>query len=209
MIILDLDDTIFETSSMNPKLFDSAISIVKKYYQNESIELSEEIVGKLWTDPADKVFDKYKTPEEIVQAFYNEICSVDFKELQIKTYEDYPVLREIETTKVLVTTGLTELQNAKINALGIREDFESVHIDDPRLIPRMHKYKIFSNILDHFNLQSEEIWVIGDNPESEIKAAHSLGMKTIQRLTKSKPVSGLADFRIKTFKELKDILQID
>jgi len=37
--------------------------------------------------------------------------------------------------KILVTTGLIELQQAKIKTLGIGADFKQIHIDEPRLEP--------------------------------------------------------------------------
>jgi len=37
MLILDLDDTIFETKSMNPQIFDSAISLIKNHYDKNEL----------------------------------------------------------------------------------------------------------------------------------------------------------------------------
>jgi len=87
--------------------------------------------------------------------------------LNIKAFEDYKVIKTFRKKKVLVTTGLRPLQLAKIKALGIENDFEE--IDDPRLIPRTHKIDIFAQILLNSGKKVEDIWVIGDNPESEIK----------------------------------------
>jgi putative hydrolase of the HAD superfamily len=207
MLILDLDDTIFETKSINPRIFDSATLLIKSYYdQNGSTFKSEEIISDLWSFPIDVVFAKYKTKQSLISEFYRVISEIEFQELNIELFEDYKELRKIKKEKVLVTTGLKELQLAKIKALGIENDFSSIHIDDPRSVPRKHKIDIFREIHLGSKKAAHELWVIGDNPESEIKAGKSLGMRTIQRKSINKDLSEFADYKIDSFKELKGIL---
>lgn len=207
MLILDLDDTIFETKSMDPKLFDPAISLVKDYYtkQDQEVKLTE-IISSLWRNPVDYVFQKYNAPEDLVTEFYNRIGSIDYDSMQIKPFEDYIELDKLHFSKILVTTGLEELQRAKIRALKITDDFTSIHVDDPRLKPRNTKQEIFKNILYESSLEPEQIWVIGDNPESEIIAGKQLGMNTIQRRSKSKSESEYTDHYIDSFHELENII---
>jgi len=200
MIILDLDDTIFKTSSIDPRIFDSAINTIKKFYNNENI------IDELWEKPMDTVFEKYSIPNEVREEFYVKISEIDFKELEIKPFIDYSEIKQYGFDIILVTTGLTELQNAKIDALGIRNDFVDIFIDDPRTKPRNTKFQIFEQILRKTEKTKQEIWVIGDNPNSEIEAAYQLGINTIQRKSKSKMKSKLANFYIKSFTELSEIL---
>ncbi len=207
MLILDLDDTIFETKSMNPRIFDSAITVIEKYYGQNNLGVKpKEIIAELWSFPIDVVFEKYNTPESVSGDFYKKIGEIDFQELAIKTFDDYSEIKRFGKQKILVTTGLKELQLAKIKALDIEDDFDRIYIDDPRLIPRKHKIDIFRQILLESNKEAQEIWVIGDNPESEIKSGKDLGMKTIQRKSKSKDFSEFADFKIESFEELEEII---
>lgn len=207
MIILDLDDTIFETKSMNPNIFNDPISLIKNHYEENNLNFdAETIVEELWTVPVDVVFAKYNTEQSLVAEFYNRVEAVDFQELEIQTFEDYKEIKELKHRKILVTTGLKKLQIAKIKALGLQNDFEEIHIDDPRLKPRQHKIEIFRKILNDQKLNPQEVWVIGDNPDSEIKAGNELRMKTIQRSSPSKHWSELADYRIESFKELQSII---
>ncbi|MEM9545207.1 MAG: HAD family hydrolase [Bacteroidota bacterium] len=208
MLIVDLDDTIFKTSSMNPKIFDSAIEVIVNYYIKSEKRVLKEIVNALWEKPIDVVFHSYGTPTEIQKEFYAEISQIEYSELKIEPFADYTVLKEIDMDQVLVTTGLLELQNAKINALGIRDDFKQVLIDDPRTKPRIDKYQLFRQILGSSKLKANEIWVIGDNPDSEIKAASKLGINTIQRRSESKMKSDLADYYIESFNELPKLLNL-
>ena len=207
MLILDLDDTIFKTKSMNPKLFDSAIDVVKKYYRTiEATALADKLIAELWSIPIDVVFSKYSTPKEIELEFYQEIAKIDFNKLDISVFEDYRFIQTITKRKFLVTTGLKELQFAKIKALEIESDFEAIYIDDPRLTPRNSKRLIFEQILQETQQSPHEIWVIGDNPDSEIKAGKDLNMNTIQRKSSSKKASKYADYEITSFEELKYII---
>lgn len=207
MLILDLDDTIFETKSMNPRIFDSAITLIKNHYEQNYSELEyEKIIKELWSYPVDVVFAKYNTKKSLVTEFYRMIEEIDYQKLEIKTFEDYKEIKTIEMKKILVTTGLQKLQLAKIKALKIENDFDHICIDDPRLFPRKHKIDIFKQILLSTKKEPQEIWVIGDNPESEIKSGKVLGMKTIQRKSNSKKTSEYADFKIESFEELKGII---
>jgi len=207
VLILDLDDTIFETKLMNPRIFDSAITLIKNHYEQNYRGLKyEEIIAELWSYPVDVVFAKYNTKKSLVTEFYKMIDEIDFQKLAIKTYEDYKAIKTIKIEKILVTTGLQKLQLAKIKALKIENDFDHIYIDDPRLFPRKHKIDIFKQILLGTKKEPQEIWVIGDNPESEIKSGKVLVMKTIQRKSNSKKISEFADFKIESFEELQGII---
>ena len=203
MLILDLDDTIFDTSSINANLFDPAIALIKAHYaQNES----DSIIADLWLLPVDVVFTKYDVPASLISAFYTQIAQIDYRQLAIKTFADYPEIRKFSINKILVTTGLEELQRAKIRALGIESDFDAIYIDDPRNDPRKFKTDIFRQILLDTQKSPDQIWVIGDNPESEIKSGKKLGMRTIQRKAKNKHLSEYADYQIESFAELPGII---
>lgn len=205
MLILDLDDTIFETRSMPSWLFQKAIEIIENHYFDEKLKAA--ISNDLWKWPAEVVFKNYKTPENVVSHFYKKLTEVDFKQLKINTYPDYTYLHEFNLEKILVTTGVAELQNAKIKALGIESDFSRIFIDDPRRKPRQTKFDIFKNILLENDVNPENVYIIGDNPQSEIKAGNALNAKTILRVSNKVPIAFEADFIINSFEELKGIIR--
>lgn len=208
MLILDLDDTIFRTNSIDPKIVNEPISLVKGYYEQiHRPELLEKVTADLWSNPHDIVFQRYKTPESVVRAFYESLEGIDHSALDIHTFEDYEVIRSLDYDKVLVTTGLRGLQQGKIRALGIAEDFKQIHIDDPRDQPRKQKIDIFRQLVEETQKKPEEFWVIGDNPSSEIAAGQMLGMKTVQRRSESHSIALNVDYVISSFEELKDILE--
>lgn len=207
MLILDLDNTIFETNSISPELFNPIFEIIQSFYNsNGETEKATKIIAELWTTPMDSVFEKYTTPKVIQDQAYDKLNDLDFK-LQIETYADYDVLNKFNHQKILVTTGFEKLQKAKIQSLKIESDFNKIFIDDPLSKARKYKLGIFKKILEQSQLEANEIWVIGDSVENEIKAGKKLGMNTIQRLKKGTEKSKYSDFGIETFHELIEILK--
>jgi len=206
MLIIDLDNTIFETKSINPQIFNPVMSYIEKYYQsiNEN-SIAQKIISEFWTTPMDEVFDTYKTPEEIKQQVYIKLNEIDYN-LDIATYNDYDILKKMPHKKILVTTGYKKLQLAKIKALKIGDDFKEVIIDDPLSKNRKYKLGIFKEILEKEKLRPKDIWVIGDSVENEIKAGKQLGMNTIQRLKPGTEKSKFSDYGITSFSQLNAIL---
>lgn len=62
------------------------------------------------------------------------------------------------------------------------------------------------NIITSHPTESNQIWVIGDNPQSVLKAGHELGLRTIQRIKDKKTPSIYAEFTIQSFAELETII---
>lgn len=207
MLILDLDNTIFETKSINPNLFIQMTNFINEYYSsiNEK-SIGKQIIDEIWSIPMDIVFEKYNTPERIKQLAYNSLTSMDYQ-LQINTYDDYHFIKMIKQEKILVTTGYEKLQLAKIKALNITSDFKQIIIDDPSSKKRKYKLGIFKEILLTEKLKPEEIWIIGDGVENELKSGKELGMNTIQRLKSGNEKSIYSDYGITSFQELDKIIK--
>jgi putative hydrolase of the HAD superfamily len=87
-------------------------------------------------------------------------------------------VREIPCKKFLVTTGFTKLQFSKIEHLDIKDDFEGIFVVDPGK-SNLTKKDIFKQILIDNNYMVEDVLVVGDDMNSEIKAAKDLGIDTV------------------------------
>ena len=98
-------------------------------------------------------------------------------ELPMQPFEDYRHIKTVDLPKFLVTTGFTKLQWSKVKMLGIEDDFVEIHIVDPET-SKQTKRDVFADIMKMHNYKPEDILVIGDDPESEIKAAIELGIDT-------------------------------
>lgn len=205
-IILDLDYTIFPTNTINRKVIAPFFKHLSKNLQNLfAKEIIAHILNDLWRDSWDVVIDKYKIPKEIFLKSVKILESLELI-LEISTYPDYQIIRDFKIDKFLVTTGLTSLQNCKIKALKIQNDFKEIIINDS-LIETRTKFDIFSELIAKYDLNPEKTFVIGDNPNSEIQAGNELKLKTIQILRENIVKGKNAAYHIYSFSELKDIIK--
>lgn len=205
-LIVDLDDTIFETNSIDLSVFRAPIELINRFALSiNKPALSTHMLTDLQSVSFDLVAKKYNFPQKLEREFIQSIHSINV-DLKIKPFPDYPFLKRLNCTKILVTTGFKELQNLKIKSLGIENDFEEIFIDDPTAKYRIFKKGIFASIINKYNLRPSETWVIGDNPASELQAAASMGLQCIQRLNPKFKKSNTASHYISSFEELKEIL---
>ena len=116
-------------------------------------------------------------------------------------------LNSFRGKKILLTKETEQgLQTKKIEALGIKKFFDKVmicHSDD-------EKKALLENIKQDF--PNEEIWVVGDRIDTEIRFGKELGLKTIRlKHGKYKDLTPknkyeVPDYEITSFRELKKVL---
>jgi len=70
------------------------------------------------------------------------------------------------------------MQSSKIKQLGIRDDFEEIFVIDPGK-NTLTKKDIFLEILSKYNYRISEVLVVGDDVNSEIKAAEESGIDSV------------------------------
>lgn len=209
ILILDLDDTIFSTQSISRQIVEPAVQILRTYYTaKHGIRESVQLIDDLWKYPFDSILQKYQIPINIQEEFFFKLDNIEYN-LNIQPFEDYYFVQQLQVKKYLVTTGFVGLQKAKIKALNIQNDFVEVYIDDPRDNNRIFKKGIFEKIVEHEKIAAKKVWVIGDNPDSELIAGNSLGMNTIQRLGRYPEKPPYVDYGMNSFEELNDIIKCD
>lgn len=175
-IILDLDNTIYPVSSIADHLFSELFNFLDQHIASEDIDYINNAKEDLKRIPYQKVADKYQFSERVKNKGLELLNNIEYK-LPMQPFDDYKHIREANITKFLVTTGFTKLQWSKVKMLDIEADFEAIHIVDPELSP-LTKKDIFASILAEYNYKPEDVLIIGDDPESEIKAASELGIDT-------------------------------
>lgn len=94
----------------------------------------------------------------------------------IEPFPDYTHVRSLPVEKFLVTTGFYKLQMSKIQRMGVEKDFKEIHIVDPE---KSSKKEVFADIMQRNGYDASEVLIIGDDPESEIKAARELGIDAV------------------------------
>jgi putative hydrolase of the HAD superfamily len=174
-IIVDLDNTIYPVSSIGEKLFKPLFELINESgeYSGDFSEIRLEIMRKPFQHVADQFFFSSKLKSDglklLTDATYNE---------PIKPFDGYQTIRKLKCKKFLVTTGFTKLQQSKIKQLGIEQDFDQIFIIDPSN-SELTKKDIFRKILEDNNFDVIDLLVVGDDLNSEIKAAKELGIFTV------------------------------
>ena len=174
-LIFDLDNTIYPVSAIEGNLFEGLFLLI-----DNAAHLSDK-------DKADAKYELTRRPYHLVADQFNfgpelkengnDLLKDVIYELPMLPFKDYHSLKATAPLNFLVTTGFTKLQWSKVKMLGIENDFNEIHVVDPILSSRTKK-DVFADILTRHNLNNNDVMVIGDDPESEIKAAAELGIET-------------------------------
>lgn len=200
-IIYDLDNTIFPVSAIGDKLFGPVFNLIADSGQHN--DRLDAIRYAIMRTPFRIVALRNNFSDELTQKAIELQETLTFDEA-IETFEDYPEIRNIDAERFLVTTGFRNMQLSKINQLGIEHDFKEVHVVNP---VASSKKEVFAGILERYGYTNAEVLVVGDDPESEIKAAKELGIATVlydkNNITDTKE----ADYKIDHFKDLKAIYE--
>ncbi len=175
-VILDLDNTIYPVSSIAENLFEQLFSLLDQNHEEINYEKLEAAKDELTRRPFHLVADKFNFSPELKQKGINLLKEMVYS-LPMQPFEEYYHIKSMALKKFLVTTGFTKLQWSKVKMLAIEDDFEEVHIVDPETSEQTKK-DIFADILARHNYTTGDVLVIGDDPESEIKAAIELGIDT-------------------------------
>ncbi|HEY2580252.1 MAG TPA: HAD family hydrolase [Mucilaginibacter sp.] len=202
-LILDLDNTIYPVSSIAGHLFDVLFSLIDQNKEGLIYEHLKNAKDELTRRPYHLVADKYNFSPELKNKGIQLLNNITY-DLPMEPFAEYHYVRSIPLEKFLVTTGFSKLQWSKIKMLNIEDDFEEIHIVDPE-ITRQTKKDVFADIMKRHNYAAEEILVIGDDPESEIKAAADLGIETFLFDPENKHPKAIATHRVKN---LGDILSV-
>jgi putative hydrolase of the HAD superfamily len=173
-IILDLDNTLYPVSSIGDELYAELLDMIG---QNEEqagnmSQLRDEIMRR----PFILIARDYQFSEELTQR-----CIAYLKELTcdgIETFDDYRHVKNLPFKKFLVTTGFPKLQKSKIESLKIEKDFNEIHIVDLSTSDKTKK-KVFADIMQRHDYIPSELLVVGDDLDSEIKAAQELGIDAV------------------------------
>ena len=207
LLIFDLDDTLFETKSMAKEavkpIFDQFEPLLINTF---GTTLTAQIIPELWKYPFDFVAKKYNFDNHQNTEFARLINQHEYK-LNIQTFEDFTVVENLTLEKILVTTGFSKLQHAKIHYLGIKEKFSEIYIDDILSAERVFKKGIFQRILLKRKIDPKLVYIIGDNPNSELKAGFELDLQTVQVSKFGQEKSPYARYCISDFNELIAIIK--
>ncbi|MCU7551030.1 HAD family hydrolase [Chitinophagaceae bacterium LB-8] len=202
-IIFDLDNTIYPVSSIGDKLFASLYQLIHDSGEHE--ENFEDIKADILRKPFQLVAATHGFSNELTERGINLLKNTAYED-EIMPFDDFIEIRRIPGERFLVTTGFTKLQYSKIHGMNIEADFKEIHVIDPQTSGQTKK-DVFADILHRHRYAPTEVLVIGDDLESEIKAARELGIDTVLYDKYNLHPNHPATYKISDFKELVSIAQ--
>lgn len=172
-IIFDLDNTIYAVSSIAKDLFATLFKMLE-----ESGELAHNInrvKQELMRKPFHVVAEKYRFSPDLTRRGIDLLENLSY-EGPIAPFADYASTKTLPLEKYLVTSGFRCLQQSKIRRMELEQDFKEIHIVD---VETSTKKEVFASILQRHGYQPADVLVVGDDPESELKAAQELGLDCV------------------------------
>ncbi len=200
-IIYDLDNTIYPVTAIGEKLFAPVWTMIAEEHPDKA--QIDAIKKAMMVTPFRLVAQRFGLSDEITTKAIALQEATEFTET-IATFDDYPETRNIDADRFLVTTGFLKMQLSKIKQMGIEPDFKEIHVVDPT---KSSKKEVFADIMQRNGYTAADVLVVGDDPESEIKAAKELGIETVLYYKQGEPEAGVATYAINHFSQLRDIVQ--
>ncbi len=192
-ILFDLDNTLLSFTKSSYKAFEGLIhELTIDVPASELYPVYYEINHKLWADREGGLigheelklkrwtlfFDmiKYKFPSDKANSIYFELLthSVDF----VDGAEQLLELLFGRYKMMIVTNGLSEVQNPRLESAGMNKYFEFIVISDEIGFPKP-QIEFFEKCHEMMAYpEKESILVIGDTLSSDIKGANDFGYKS-------------------------------
>ena len=187
-VVFDLDHTLFDRHAtlraIVPALRDSF---------DVNPDMSDEKIASLWCCADDSLV--YHGWERIWsflienEVFVSAPEFTAYRDFLIKSFgctaaafpETVPMLRTLRERgykTALITNGYHDLQNKKIDMLGLRECFDEIMVSGDYEADKPDR-RIFDIMREKLGLLPEELVYVGDNPVNDIKGAAGAGWKTV------------------------------
>lgn len=201
-IFFDLDNTIYPVAAIGDQLFQPLFELISK--SGEFVGDFEELKTATMRKPFQHVSIQYQMSDLLKEQAMLLLRDLTYSGA-ITLFPDYEVIRKLPQQKFLVTAGFTKLQFSKIHQLAIETDFSGIFVVD-QTISNDTKRSIFFDIMLSNQYSPKDVLVVGDDPESELKAAKELGIDAV--LYDSLLLYDQMDYlpRITDFKDLKKYL---
>ncbi len=207
IFILDLDNTLFDTRSIPAELIDrlhSRLRLANEDSRAVPSKILEQAINDTWYAPFSMVCARYCLPEMFLSIWNEWQETVSFGE-PLPLYPDVlsslQILRDQGHFLCLLTSGYRKMQQAKIDALGIAQLFDEIHIDAVDE-SGPGKAAIISGLLRARKWNREDVLIVGDSAANEIDAGVRLGISTVQILRPGVVATDLAERHIHSLLEL-------
>ncbi|RLJ71904.1 HAD family hydrolase [Pedobacter alluvionis] len=174
IFFIDLDNTIYFTKANEEQLMGELYRFLESMDLGISKEDFQLAKQEMLKTPFLKVAKKYGFKEEVMPDVISYLQNREVTK-PLKPSDDYHHIKSLIGRKFIVTAGFPKQQLSKVKMLGIADDFEEVHVVDVSIA---NKKKTFEKLIDQHHLDKNDILIIGDDAESEIKFGLELGITT-------------------------------
>ncbi|KOA18336.1 pyrimidine 5'-nucleotidase YjjG [Clostridium homopropionicum DSM 5847] len=223
LIIFDADETLLDFSKAEEYAFKNTMEYFNKEYETEyHFNTYKEINKNIWGEFEKELITAEELKEERFRRLFNKLnMNLDTKEVNGKYIDNLcqgcfildGALELLNDLKgkfklVLITNGLTTVQDARIRRSQIGEFFDSVVISEEVGVakPNPGIFEFAFKKAGHNN--KETALIVGDSLTSDIKGGANFGIDTcwfnpkhLENTTEIKPV-----YEIHSLNQLKDIL---
>ncbi|MBI5678025.1 MAG: uridine diphosphate-N-acetylglucosamine-binding protein YvcK [Planctomycetes bacterium] len=220
-VIFDLDDTLYDCTG---SLIDASRSRAAKALVEAGLPCTEDEVYQLQKELTEKygpyyhvfneIVNRYNADNKLVTIAYKAYNSSEVSEIKPFPYV-IPTLKELKENGYklfLLTVGVHERQEKKINILGLKPYFDEMVISDQEIGLPMED--CMRDLIERHAINFREAVMVGDRVREELRIAKSLGMTTIQMLHgrfKNEPAVNdcdKPDYKIKRIFQIATILQL-
>src|SRR3990167_6698482 len=220
-VIFDLDDTLYDCTG---SLIDASRRRAAKALVEAGLPCSEEAVYQLQKELTEKygpyhlifneIVSKYNADTTLVTIAYKAYNSSEVSEIKPFPYviSTLKELKEKGCKLFLLTVGVHERQEKKINILGLKPYFDEIVISDQEI--GLPLEDCMRDLVGRHDINFGEAVMVGDRVREELRIAKSLGMTTIQMLHgrfKNEPAVNdcdKPDYKIKRIFQITTILQL-
>jgi len=174
IFFIDLDNTIYFTKPNEEVLMRGLYQLLEKEDLGVSDDEFQAAKAEMLRTPFQKVAHKYGFKEK---ATANAVAFLANRQVEkpLIPSKDYHYIKSLAGRKFIVTAGFPKQQLSKVKMLEIGNDFEGVYVVD---VSKTNKKEVFEELIKEYNLNKEEILIIGDDADSEIKFGLELGIET-------------------------------
>ncbi|MFC3561833.1 HAD family hydrolase [Pedobacter jamesrossensis] len=176
IFFIDLDNTIYFTKPNEQQLMSGLYNILDNEYLGISEEEYQSAKKEMLRTPFQKVATKYGFKQTAIDNAIKYLVTGEVTK-PLSPSEDYHYIKSLKGKKFIVTAGFLRKQTTKVKMLGIADDFEEVYVVDVTT-SNQNKKDAFETLIEKHKLNPEDILVIGDDAESEIKFGLELGLST-------------------------------
>ncbi|MDQ0969327.1 putative hydrolase of the HAD superfamily [Flavobacterium sp. W4I14] len=174
IFFIDLDNTIYFTKPNEAQLMSGLYQLLDQEDLGITDEAYQTSKKEMLRTPFQKVAEKYGFKQLAIDRAVDYLKNREVTR-PLNPSDDYHYIKSLKGRKFIVTAGFPKQQTSKVKMLGIADDFEAVHVVD---VSTTNKKEAFKLLIEKYGLNKDDILIIGDDAESEIKFGLELGITT-------------------------------